>query len=299
MIKRLFKNKDLQIRSGWKIFIVIISMMFIYPIIEIFFYILTLLGIEGVYVFSSSEENSLVLNAIANFLTLGIGVLVIWVLFEGKKIKEIGLTKFKYGYKNFILGFTMGSFAIVSIVTCLMITNSISIKLSDINLKLLISMIIEFMCFMLVGISEEIFFRGYCINVLKQTKNKYFIIIVSSIIFGLMHSMNPNVSFLAVVNIVLAGFMFTLMYVKTDNLWLSIGYHISWNYLQGNIFGFRVSGIDTKSILKTEVYKDSFINGGSFGLEGGLITTIILVLAILFVLYIYRDNKIFENFIKE
>ena len=85
-------------------------------------------------------------------------------------------------------------------------------------------------------------------TVLKQTKKSWIPIIVSSVIFALMHSMNAGISLLAYINLFLFGISMGYLFIKTENIWMCIGYHITWNYFQGDVFGFLVSGNVTDSI---------------------------------------------------
>ena len=69
-------------------------------------------------------------------------------------------------------------------------------------------------------------------------------IVVPSLIFGLIHLTNPNVTLLSVVNIVLLGIALSLMYYKSGNVWMCIGFHIAWNLFQSVVYGMPVSGLD-------------------------------------------------------
>ncbi len=71
---------------------------------------------------------------------------------------------------------------------------------------------------------------------------------------------------------------------------MSIGYHITWNYFQGNVFGFKVSGINTRGIWSTVYDKNTIFNGGEFGPEGGIFVTAIILLGFFFVRWYYRDK---------
>ena len=71
---------------------------------------------------------------------------------------------------------------------------------------------------------------------------KWLIYVISAVVFSLAHGMNPNVGIFGLVNIALVGILFAYMFDATKSLWLPIGYHITWNYFQGNVFGFAVSG---------------------------------------------------------
>jgi len=88
--------------------------------------------------------------------------------------------------------------------------------------------------------------------------------------------MNPKLSALGIFNIFLVGILFAYMFIKTGNLWMPIGYHITWNFFQGNVFGFSVSGITMEGVYAVEYLEDNIITGGNFGLEGGVLATVVI-----------------------
>ena len=84
---------------------------------------------------------------------------------------------------------------------------------------------------------------------------------------------------LAFVNLFLAGLLLGINYLYTRNLWFSFFFHFSWNFFQGPILGFRVSGLVFPSLLQTETKGDLFVTGGDFGLEGSILTTVTAFIA--------------------
>ena len=145
---------------------------------------------------------------------------------------------------------------------------------------------------MCVGFYEEIMARGYLIpnitegfnlgNITPQ-KAAIIAILLSSAIFGLLHAGNPNASLIAVTNITLAGIMLALPFVLTGRLGYSVGIHFSWNFFQGGMFGFPVSGMEFRaSIIQIQQGGESWWTGGAFGPEAGVIGIlgILLILAL-------------------
>lgn len=113
--------------------------------------------------------------------------------------------------------------------------------------------------------------------------------VVFSLLFGLAHAWNPNVSVFGLINVMLAGVLLSIAYLQTRALWLPIGIHIGWNFTQGYIWGLPVSGttqIDPLTISQ-ETGPD-LLTGGTFGPEGGAACTIICLLACLAVWKIYQ-----------
>jgi membrane protease YdiL (CAAX protease family) len=106
-----------------------------------------------------------------------------------------------------------------------------------------------------------------------------------------MHSSNSGIGMLPYINLILAGILFAYMYLKSGNLWMCIGYHITWNYFQGYVYGFKVSGMKTYGILSTSYHSGNILNGGAFGPEGGLFVTAVMLAGLLFVWYYYRNHN--------
>ena len=148
------------------------------------------------------------------------------------------------------------------------------------------TLILYFLLFVVVSFHEEIMMRGYVLNNLMQSMNRYAALSISSVIFMSIHLLNPNVNFLSVVNLFLAGIVLGIYYIHKPNLWLPIGMHLTWNFFQGPIFGFEVSGIETKSIINQSVRGNEIITGGAFGFEGSILATILIITII-----VYLDKK--------
>lgn len=109
-------------------------------------------------------------------------------------------------------------------------------------------------------------------------------IIINSVMFSLLHLLNPGITLLAIINIILFGVFASIYVLRTNNIWGACAIHSIWNFLQGNFYGFEVSGINTNnSILSfTALENGSLINGGIFGMEGGLAVTLVLIIFIVY-----------------
>src|SRR5699024_3209312 len=149
------------------------------------------------------------------------------------------------------------------------------------SFKIITITFIYLFVFILVGIFEEVFFRGYIMRTMERNHNhKASVYLVSALIFSIFHLGTPNVSLTCLVNIVLVGILFAYMFDVTESLLLAIGYHIMWNFFQGGIFGFPVSGIPPEGIIKIDISHGShWLTGGAFGVEGGLVATLVIVLS--------------------
>ena len=142
--------------------------------------------------------------------------------------------------------------------------------------------------FSIGSLNEEIMIRGYFLSNLMESMNKYMALFVSSFLFAVMHLANAHVTYLSFINIFLAGMVLGIYYIHVRNLWLPIALHFSWNYFQGPVFGFEVSGVDIKGIITQVLSGDKLLTGGDFGFEGSAVATIVMISAIIFLHLKYR-----------
>jgi CAAX protease family protein len=145
--------------------------------------------------------------------------------------------------------------------------------------------------FIIVSLSEEIMIRGYVLTNLMDSMNKYVALVVSAILFFLMHGANPNMGVLPAVNLFLAGIVLGIYFIYQRNLWFSVGMHLTWNFFQGPVFGFAVSGQETMGIISQDVSGSGMLTGGSFGFEGSIIETLMSLLIIVVIHWKYRTGK--------
>lgn len=143
--------------------------------------------------------------------------------------------------------------------------------------------------FILAGFGEELLFRGYPFQTLVESIRAPAAVIIMSLAFSAAHMMNPNMTMLSFFNIFLAGIWLSVAYLKTRTLWFPTGLHVSWNFFQGTIFSYPVSGqlIDERSLFSTSMTGPAILTGGEFGPEGGLITTVVLIAG---TMYIYKSK---------
>ena len=135
----------------------------------------------------------------------------------------------------------------------------------------------SFTLFFLVAVSEEIFFRGILFRMINRRWNIWAALIISALIFGGLHIFNDNATLWSSIAIAIeAGSLLGAAYAYSKNIWLPIGIHWIWNYTQGNILGFPVSGEDNvTSIITPEISGPQWLTGGSFGAEASVISAVI------------------------
>ena len=138
--------------------------------------------------------------------------------------------------------------------------------------------------YLIVAFVEEVMFRGYFMNVFMERYSPLTAILITSLLFGSMHLMNPFFGWLGFFNIALAGVLMGFFFFIRGNIWLPVGLHFGWNFVQGTVLGFNVSGIQAENLFNLQLGGSKLLGGGGFGLEGSLITTLVC-LGIIFLLY--------------
>ena len=153
------------------------------------------------------------------------------------------------------------------------------------------SILIMTILFGLVSWQEELISRGYWLQNLRAGLNLSLGVLLSSALFALAHSFNPNLSWQAFLGLFLSGLFLAYGYLRTRQLWLPIGLHLGWNFFEGTVFGFPVSGQYFYQVIRQTVSGPDIITGGTFGPEGGLILLPALLLGTAGVFW-YTKNRI-------
>lgn len=148
-----------------------------------------------------------------------------------------------------------------------------------------------FVAFVIQGAAEEVLTRGLIFQVVGRRYGVWVGVLISALIFGLLHLGNPNTSSIAIANLFLAGLLFSLYALNEGTIWGACALHSIWNWTMGNLLGLEVSGIefaaDTAALLDLQETGPDHITGGAFGPEGGLVVTSALVLVCGFLLFTY------------
>jgi membrane protease YdiL (CAAX protease family) len=126
------------------------------------------------------------------------------------------------------------------------------------------------------GAFEEILFRGLLFRITQQSLGTWLALLISALIFGLLHLLNPNATLVAALAVALeAGVMLAAAYLFTGRLWLSMCIHFAWNFTQGGIFGATVSGQASTGLFRSVVQGPALLTGGDFGAEASLVAVVV------------------------
>jgi len=130
------------------------------------------------------------------------------------------------------------------------------------------------------GVMEELLFRGILFRIIEEGLGSLLALILSGLIFGLLHLTNPNASLVAGLAIAIeAGILLAAVYMLTRRLWLAIGLHLAWNLTQGGVYGVAVSGNEMKGLLESRLTGPEWLSGGAFGAEASVVAVVVCLAA--------------------
>ena len=271
--------KDPVIKAGW-----IRVLVFIIAFVGCIYLTGFILGLIAMWLGKTNLEG-LFFPAITITTILSILLVITFrLLLDRKSLFSMGL-----GWKGreALLGFLLGPALLGAGASILYLSGHLHWidSLIDTN-DLLIGLGIMAM----VAVGEELVFRGYILNNLLESLDKWMALGISSLLFALIHLDNDGVHAIALINLVLGGMLLGINYIYTRNLWFSIFFHFSWNFFQGPVLGFRVSGVGLQGILQQELSGSPLLTGDVFGFEGSIIDTALTVISLL-LLWVAFERK--------
>ena len=253
-------------------------------------------GILFEYVFKSLVGYNIISVLCSYIFSAGI------LLFFVKYFEKTTYDYFGFSKENNVLaikaGLGLAIFSVVGVVVILLISNNISLTLSN-NFKIG-TIIILIILVLIQGFIEEIVFRGYLMTRLAAKKGKWIAIILSSLFYLVFRMSNPTTSKLDLINIFLISIVMSLLYWYFDNILVIAIFHAFWNCISGVILGFNISGIRVSdSLFAVKAISDKqILIGGSYGIEGSIIATVffaILGLLVYMGLYLKMFRRITKN----
>lgn len=203
--------------------------------------------------------------------------------FEKRKAYTLGFSKNGF-LTEYLMGAVIGLVMIVLPILACVATGSVTLTLAKSIDPLMI--LLFFAAFLFQGMGEEALFRGYLMTTLSRRTGLWGAVLINSLMFSLFHVGNASFNIIAFINIFLFGIFASVFMLKRGSIWAVGAIHAIWNFVQGNIFGFNVSGNPKFDTVWNATGNNfgAILSGGDFGPEGGLGVTVILMVAILLAL---------------
>ena len=295
LVKLFWNRNEKRARALWRILFQLAIFIIIAGLSSIPLVFINLFQKNG------PDGDSAIFNLTASASLLVATVISLWIC--GRWIDHRSLSGYGFHFSrqwtaDFSFGLCLGAFLMALIFMVEYLTGWVTISAfftqAAVNEPFLLGLVETIILFLMVGVYEESFFRGYLLRNIAEGVNwkpispaaavliAWFL---SSCLFGLIHGGNPNSSWISTLNLVSAGLFLALGFILTGDLAISIGIHITWNFFQGNVFGFPVSG--TKPIISfigISQKGSDWITGGAFGPEAGLIGLAAILLGSLLIL---------------
>jgi hypothetical protein len=212
-------------------------------------------------------------------------VLLLWgwlAVYERRPFWTVGLEK--PGMLKVLRGAVSGLAAFAAVVGLLALTGSIEIepRPSQSGIPSTLAPLLMLLAWSVQGPAEEILIRGWLMPVIGARHTPWLGVLLSALTFALLHGLNLGVTPLALLNLALAGLLFSALALREGGLWGACAFHATWNWAQGNVFGFEVSGTPPagSAVLDLVTTGPRIWTGGAFGPEGGLASTIVLLIVL-------------------
>lgn len=283
ILARIFLSpNEPRLRAGWRLLIQTILLVLFGAVISI------------ASSFLGPLNGSLLWSQILNFIIITSSVYVARRWLDKRSFESLGLKLDKHTLLDVLAGIGI-TFVQMGFIYLLMLGlgwltfEGFAWEFDPINV-VISGVITFFIAFIIVGWNEELLSRGYHLQTIASGLNLFWGVIISSAVFGLLHLGNPNATWVSAAGIFFAGVYLAYGYIRTRQLWLSIGLHIGWNFFEGVVFGFPVSGLDIYALTRIKVQGPEIWTGGAFGPEAGLIVLPSLILGG-FLIYLYTLKR--------
>jgi uncharacterized protein len=227
-------------------------------------------------------------------------------LLDRRRLVDLGLRLNRQWGADLVFGMVLGAVLMTLIFVVQLLAGWVTIQdtfVAPDAANFATGMGLAIVIFVCIGFYEELFSRGYQLTNMAEgfsglghrgsTLPVWLATLLSAAVFGVLHLMNPNASWMGAINIMVVGVLtLGLGYILTGQLGISIGLHITWNLVQGNIYGFPVSGVDYRSatIFLIEQQGPELWTGGAFGPEAGLLGLLATLLGALLIVWWTRRS---------
>jgi membrane protease YdiL (CAAX protease family) len=238
---------------------------------------------------TTEMPDSLMLVQLFSTLLATIVAILFCRLIEKRRLSSMGLRR-----GNILSEYLVGSgFGIALISLCVGLCALFGgLKLSTSSFSVGV-WLLYLVGFLIQGMSEEVMCRGYMMISVSRKNALWLAVMTNSVMFALLHIANPGFGLLPLINITLFGMLESVYVLKRGNLWGACAIHSLWNFFQGNVFGVSVSGTGTGASPFSATMTDGmeWLNGGTFGLEGGVVVTVVIALATLAAIFLMPTKQ--------
>lgn len=226
-----------------------------------------MLGFSNAFMTATAGNPLLQTAIVVGWAAVGFAVYLAFVrLVERRPVAELGLPGMG---RQLGVGVLIGAGLYTACILILMVAGIYRID----GLNPISAMLTAIPLALSSGIFEELLFRGALFRIVEEWLGSWISLAVSSLVFGLVHLINPNATLTGAIFISAeAGVLLAAAYMLTRRLWMSMGFHMAWNYTQSGVFSGIVSGNDAKpGLIRPVIDGPALLTGGDFGLEASVV----------------------------
>ena len=286
-LTRLFISpSEPRLRAGWRL----VLHTFLIEFVAVIMY---LLYIRTIHLISGEINTESLLFAVLQLIAITLATWIARRYLDRRSFRSLGFEWDRHSFRDLAFGFAvpallMGSIFLLEWSVGWLRIDSVMWK--EASFTTIVSITNVFVTFIVIGFYEELLFRGYRLQNLIEGLNLTWALLISSAVFALGHLFNPHSSLASTLGIFAAGFFMAYGWVRTGRLWLSIGLHIGWNFFEGAVFGFPVSGLTFPGMIHQTNVGPVLITGGPFGPEAGLVMLPMIAIGVVLI-WIYTGGK--------
>ena len=262
-----------RLRAGWRLLIHGLLLIFLTMLMA--FVIFIALAIIGIQISTTVEGIPKVAEILISFPSILIATFIARAVLDHRSIQSMGFFVDRQMFLDLLVGFLIPMLLMGLIFLTEWGFGWLRIEAFSWDTSLqgdwVLGLVGSFGYFIVIGFQEELIFRGYQLQYLIEGLNLTKGLLLSSLFFACAHLFNPYASIQSTLGIFASGLFLAYGWIRTRQLWLPIGLHIGWNFFEGVIFGFPVSGTATSRLISHTVNGPEFLTGGDFGPEAGLI----------------------------
>jgi len=288
----LFYNpSDKRLRLGWRLLAHLALLVALYVGIAIF-----LAPLQAIFSLAESFTSLFLFDAIAALIAITASVFLARRRFDKLTFTSLGLVWNRRTVRDLLAGIGITGLIMLSIYAAEAALGWLRFEAfawqSEAPGTIAGSLLLYLAIYIAVGWQEELLCRGYWLQNLSEGLGTGWGVLLSSWVFALLHAFNPNSSPTAVFMLVASGLFLACGYLRTRQLWLPIGLHIGWNFFEGPVFGFAVSGTSPFTLIRQTPAGPELLTGGVFGPEAGLIVLPALLVGLVLIYWYTRENAI-------
>ena len=282
--RTFFLDDSGHLRSGWRLAFFVVALLVCAKLLEVAVFVTAsaIFRKSAVELLSGSW-----IYAVGGAVLFASATLVGWAcgkLFEELPFSGLGWSFHSGWFRNFAIGSAIGDASLFLAAVFAAVTRGLTFHLGQISAASIEkTLALSAIVFLILAAAEEVVFRGYPLQTLTRAKLAWLGVMLTSILFALLHLGNPNVARgFTFANTALAGVWLAIAYLRTRSLWFPFGIHWAWNWMQASIFGLPVSGIDQLApapLLHAMNKGPDWLTGGAYGIEGGAACTVALLIS--------------------